>query len=106
MSIPAPPRDLGQRLLPAVVDEIARSDPSRVLYSVMKTIDPRDGYQNINAAQFVQAVDRCAWYLHKELGPGVNFPTLLYIGPQDLVYAILVGNRAVLPGAAMTDCRE
>lgn len=90
MSIPVPPGKLGQRLLPSVVDDIARSDPSRVLYSTPKTRNPRDGFRNITAAQFSQAVNRCAWHLHKQLGPGADFPTVLYIGPQDLVYAILV----------------
>lgn len=86
--------DLGQRLLPSVVDEIARSDPHRVLYSISKTSQPRDGFQDISAAHFSQAVDRCAWHLHRELGPGVNFPTVLYIGPQDIVYALLVRNHS------------
>ncbi|KAJ4386322.1 hypothetical protein N0V93_009216 [Gnomoniopsis smithogilvyi] len=90
MSIPPPPGDLGRRLLPSVVDDIARSDPSRVLYSMPKTRSPRDGFQDITAVQFSQAVDRCAWYLHKQLGQGAGFPTVLYIGPQDLVYAILI----------------
>lgn len=90
MSIPARPGDVGRRLLPSVVDEIARSDPSRVLYSIPKTRRPRDGFQDITALQFSQAVDRCAWHLHKQIGPGTGFPTVLYIGPQDIVYAILV----------------
>lgn len=90
MSIPVPPGDLGRRLLPSVLDDIARSDPSRVLYSIPKTRSPRDGFQDITAAQFSKAVNRCAWHLHKQLGPGTGFPTVLYIGPQDLSYAILV----------------
>lgn len=93
MSITALPGDLGRRLLPSVVDDIARSDPSRVLYSIPKTRRPLDGFQDITAVQFAQAVDRCAWHLHKRLGPGTGFPTVLYIGPQDLVYAILVRIR-------------
>lgn len=80
----------GERLLPTVVDEIAHSDPDRILYSVMKTRNPEDGFQDINAREFARSVDRAAWYIEQSLGPGVGFPTLVYMGPQDLVYGILV----------------
>lgn len=86
----APPGNIGQRLLPSTIDEIARDDPSRVLYSVAMTRDPADGFQDISVMAFAQAVDRCAWHLEKSLGRGRDFPTLLYMGPQDVVYAILV----------------
>lgn len=85
-----PPGNVGQRLLPSYVDEIARDDPSRILYSIVKTKNPADGFQDITAKAFAQAVDRCAWHLEKTLGHGHNFSTLLYMGPQDVVYAILV----------------
>lgn len=88
--VPAPPGNVGQRLLPSVIDEIAQYDPSRILYSINKTKDPADGFQDITFRAFAQAVDRCAWHLEKTLGHGHNFPTLLYMGPQDVVYAILV----------------
>lgn len=90
--VPVPPGNIGQRLLPSVIDNIAQNDPSRVLYSIAKTRDPADGFQDISAQSFAQAVDRCAWHLEKTLGRGEGFPTLLYMGPQDVVYAILVCN--------------
>ncbi|KAF7540165.1 hypothetical protein G7054_g1534 [Neopestalotiopsis clavispora] len=80
-----------ERLLPIVVDEIAASDPGRVFFSVMKTKDPKDGFQDINAKEFARAVNRAAWYLEQSLGPAAaEFPTIAYMGPQDLVYGILV----------------
>lgn len=88
--VPAPPGNFGQRLLPCTIDEIARENPSRVLYSVAKTKNIADGFQDIDARSFALAVDRCAWYLEGTLGRGEDFPTLLYMGPQDVVYAILV----------------
>lgn len=88
--VPIPPGDVGQRLLPTFIDEIARNDPSRIFYSINKTKDPADGFQDITSKAFAQAVDRCAWHLEKTLGHGHDFPTLLYMGPQDVVYAILV----------------
>ncbi|KAI1147213.1 hypothetical protein F4825DRAFT_471765 [Nemania diffusa] len=78
------------RLLPSVVDDLARSDPTRILYSFTKTRDPADGFEDVTAAVFARAVDRCSWFLHETLGPGKDFPTLVYLGPQDLNYGILV----------------
>ncbi|KAH9908156.1 hypothetical protein F4778DRAFT_798143 [Xylariomycetidae sp. FL2044] len=76
-------------LLPSPVDELARCDPSRVLYSFAKTRNPADGFRDVSAAEFSRAVDRCSWFIQQSLGRGINFPTLLYMGPQDLTYAIL-----------------
>ncbi|OTA69204.1 acetyl-CoA synthetase-like protein, partial [Hypoxylon sp. EC38] len=81
---------VGQRLLPSFVDEIARSDPHRVLYSVAKTKDPAEGFLDIDAKTFARAVDRFAWYIDEQLGRGHGFPTLTYLGPQDPLYAIAV----------------
>ena len=85
------PENAGRRLLPTLVEEIAQSDPNRVLYSVAKARDPADGFRDITAKEFSRAVDRCSWYIEHNLGkPLKNFPTLAYMGPQDVVYAILV----------------
>ncbi|KAI0896934.1 hypothetical protein F4806DRAFT_487004 [Annulohypoxylon nitens] len=81
---------VGERLLPSVVDEIAQSDPHRVLYSVARTKNPEDGFDDINARSFADAVDRFSWYIERHLGRGQGFPTLTYIGPQDLLYAVSV----------------
>lgn len=81
---------VGKRLLPSLVDHIAATDPDRILYSVPKTKDPQDGFNEIAARPFAAAVDRCSWYLEEHLGRGEDFPTLTYLGPQDLMYAILV----------------
>ncbi|KAI1817951.1 hypothetical protein GGS20DRAFT_424632 [Poronia punctata] len=77
-------------LLPSLVDYIAESDPGRILYSVTKNKDPADGFDDISAQAFARAVDRCSWFIHRNLGPGKGFPTLVYLGPQDLSYPILV----------------
>ncbi|KAF2999575.1 putative secondary metabolism biosynthetic enzyme [Neopestalotiopsis sp. 37M] len=85
------PENAGRQLLPTLVEEIAQSDPDRVLYSVAKARDPADGFRDITAKEFSRAVDRCSWYIEHNLGkPLKNFPTLAYMGPQDVVYAILV----------------
>ncbi|KAF2875490.1 hypothetical protein BDV95DRAFT_561998 [Massariosphaeria phaeospora] len=81
---------IGHRLLPALVDEIAQSDPSRIFYSVPKSKDLSHGFRDIDARTFARAVNRCSWYLEEKLGRGHGFPTLAYMGPQDVVYAILI----------------
>ncbi|KAI0890636.1 uncharacterized protein GGS22DRAFT_194569 [Annulohypoxylon maeteangense] len=81
---------LGERLLPSLVDEIALSDPHRVLYSVAKTKNLKDGFDDIDVKSFARAVDRFSWYIDEHLGKGQGFPTLAYIGPQDILYAISV----------------
>ncbi|KAI1119599.1 hypothetical protein F5Y14DRAFT_8850 [Nemania sp. NC0429] len=78
------------RLLPSLLDDLALSDPSRILYSFAKTKDPVDGFTDVCAADFARAVDRCAWFIDQTLGPGKGFPALVYMGPQDLNYAIVV----------------
>ncbi|KAM0339571.1 hypothetical protein ACHAPU_010870 [Fusarium lateritium] len=80
----------GNRLLPTLVDEIAATDPNRVLYSITKTQDPADGFQDITTAELARGVNRCAWHIKKHLGRGENFPTLAFIGLQNPIYAILV----------------
>ncbi|KAI0436821.1 hypothetical protein F4803DRAFT_566532 [Xylaria telfairii] len=77
-------------LLPCLVDKLARSDPSRTLYSIAKTKNPADGFRDITVLEFSHAVNRCAWFIEKSLGRGINFPTILYMGPQDLNYAIVL----------------
>ncbi|KAI1739540.1 hypothetical protein F4680DRAFT_466372 [Xylaria scruposa] len=84
-----PPENSSQ-LLPSFVDDLARSHPSRILYSFARTKDPADGFRDVCAADFARAVDRCSWFIDQNLGPGIDFPTLVYLGPQDLNYAILV----------------
>ncbi|KAK6082253.1 Iterative polyketide synthase CazM 8 [Seiridium cupressi] len=81
---------LSQRLLPSLVDEIAVNDPERIFYSISKTRDPKDGFLDLTAKTFAGAVDRVAWYLEENLGRGQDFPTLTYLGPQDVIYAVLV----------------
>ena len=77
------------QLLPSLVDETAANEPSCVLYSISKTKNPADGFTDISVRAFAHAVDRCAWFIDDALGRGTHFPTLLYIGPQDIVYPIL-----------------
>ena len=90
MATPPTPPNPGGRLLPSLVDEIASTDPGRIFYSVAKTRNPADGFYDVSAQAFARAVDRFAWHIERNLGRGHNFPTITYMGPQDVVYAIAI----------------
>ncbi|KAL8788421.1 MAG: hypothetical protein Q9195_007300 [Heterodermia aff. obscurata] len=104
----------GRRLIPNIIDERARTNPERPVYSIplvsesasleLKDISSRGnvhsvplssnhalrGFRDISARIFANAVDRVAWWLEAELGRGVDFPSIGYIGPHDIRYALLV----------------
>jgi thioester reductase-like protein len=90
MTVLPPPGRIGQRLVPCVIDELALLDPDRVLYSMSRTKDPAEGFQDVTARQFARMVDRCAWYIEENLGRGQNFPTLTYMGPHDIMFAVII----------------
>lgn len=82
--------DAGRRLIPHVVDELAREEPDRVLYEFPTDNDVTLGFTKVTARRYANAVNRAAWLLHNELGRGQGFPTIGYTGPQDIRYYIFV----------------
>ena len=82
--------DYGRRLLPSLVDEIAAECPDRPFASIPNTIKPEDGFQNINFGALARAINRCSWWIEALVGKGNGFPTIAYMGPQDVLYLILV----------------
>lgn len=75
-------KDYGRRLVITIVDEMARNNPERVVYSIATSHDISKGLRDINARDFANAVNRTAWWLESELGKGSLFPTVGYIGPR------------------------
>ena len=65
-----PPPQCGRRLPPVLLDEIAAADPERVLYSIAKTNDMQDGFQDPSYKRIANAVNRCAHWLKQSLGAG------------------------------------
>ncbi|PSR81213.1 hypothetical protein BD289DRAFT_372900, partial [Coniella lustricola] len=78
------------RQLVTTLDELAITDPTRTLYSFARTHDPSDGFRDLNATEVARAVNRCAWFLHESLGAPQDKTTITYMGPQDLVYLVLL----------------
>ncbi|KAL9631640.1 MAG: hypothetical protein Q9204_004142 [Flavoplaca sp. TL-2023a] len=79
----------GQRLLPTLIDEIAQSDPKRLLGMMPRTAVPEDGFVDITYRGFATAVNACAWWLDAHLGRNANHQTIAYIGRLDMLYHIV-----------------
>ncbi|KAI3319915.1 acetyl-CoA synthetase-like protein [Xylariaceae sp. AK1471] len=80
----------GNRLIPNVVDEAARDNPDRVVYTIPHLTDDGDSFEDITALRFANAVNRACRWLEGVLGRGKNFEAIGYIGPHNLTYPILV----------------
>jgi hypothetical protein len=68
------------RLIHLLPNELKREVPNHILFAYPKTISPRDGFIDVSAAAFADAVDRTAWYLRSTLGEPTNFETVAYVG--------------------------
>jgi hypothetical protein len=75
--------------VPIILDQTADAHPKKIAYSVAKTVDPKDGFRDINFRELAAAVNRAAWWLDAKFGKSDNFETLAYLAPGDLRYAIL-----------------
>jgi hypothetical protein len=74
-------KDYGRRLVVSIVDDWARDEPDRILYSLPLTRNVAEGFRDITALEFANAVNRTAWWLESQLGKGSSFPTVGYMGP-------------------------
>lgn len=81
----------GNRLIPNVVDEAARDNPDRVVYTIPHLTDNGDSFEDITALRFANAVNRACRWIEGVLGKGKNFEAIGYIGPRmSLVVANVV----------------
>jgi hypothetical protein len=84
------PSNCGKRLLTHLIDERAASNHSRPFFSIPKTNNLADGYEDLSYTSFANAVNKLASWVLEEIGRSDTFHTLVYIGPTDLRYQILV----------------
>lgn len=87
---PIAPSDRGRRLLHRVIDDLASSNPTRIFASIPLSNDLQDGFQDITYRDFSRSIDKCSWWMEKNLGRSETFETLNYVEPQDLRYIILL----------------
>jgi hypothetical protein len=80
-------QNYGKRLIPQVLDALARAEPDRIIYSLASFADQTAQFQTVTAAAFVKAVDKTAWFLHDRLKEhreesGKKIVPIGYIGPR------------------------
>lgn len=93
-----PKPDYGRRLLVNVVDETAVADPTRTFLFAPRTNKPEDGWAPITYEQVARAVNHVAHIIAEKVKlPAVasdegkeEFPTVAYVGPNDIRYAIIL----------------
>ncbi|OAA36878.1 Male sterility, NAD-binding protein [Metarhizium rileyi] len=90
----------GKRLLPVEIDRIARDEPDRVLFYTPRNNQPSQGYDEVTASLFANAINRVCWWLQSVVGTEPK--TIGYIGQNDIRYLLLVvaatktGNKVLL----------
>lgn len=84
-----PPLHYGKRLLPTLIDDIAREDPYRTFAMLSRSTSVESGYYDITFHRFSTAINRCAWWIETRIGRSIDFNTLAYLGPLDLLYHIV-----------------
>ena len=84
------PPNCGKRLLPAVLDETAANEPTRVFVSVPKSSHISEGFRDIDYGTFAKAVDKFALWLRQQVGQESESKTILYFGPLDVRYLLVL----------------
>ncbi|TGO54745.1 hypothetical protein BELL_1497g00010 [Botrytis elliptica] len=92
-----------KQLLNNIVDGLAKVRPGTIYAEVPRSATSYEcGYRKISYADFANAINGLAHWLHDTLGPAENFPTLAYIGPNDFRYnaLMLAAVKAGIPAHA------
>lgn len=79
----------GLRLMPSVLDDLAKSSPNKLFASIPKTSDVTQGFRDITAADFARCVNFTATWLENKFGCSDDFETIAYVGIGDLRGAVI-----------------
>lgn len=82
MSLTTSPPMYGRRLIPQILDDLASSDPDRIIYSIASFTETSHEFREISARSFAKSVDKTAWWLQNQLGTSENIQPVGYIGPR------------------------
>ncbi|RFU75191.1 nrps-like enzyme [Trichoderma arundinaceum] len=89
-----PKPQYGRRLLVNVVDGYAAHESERTFIYQPNSSNPKDGFRPITFGEVSNAVNYLAHELlqqaQKNIYPNDSFPTIAYIGPSDIRYAIIM----------------
>ena len=80
------------RLVVSIIDEIAETDPERPYAYVPRTSKAADGWTPVTFRRLANAVNRAARVVHEKVKADSDdeFPTVGYVGPNDIRYIIIV----------------
>ncbi|KAH8690545.1 putative NRPS-like enzyme [Talaromyces proteolyticus] len=79
------------RLILNILDQLAQSEPDKVYAELpISLTDFSAGFRHITYRVLDNAVNGVAWWLTETLGPAQDFPTLAYVGPNDLSHNLLL----------------
>lgn len=89
--MPSKPK-YGRRLIVNVVDRVAASEPDRPFIYAPRSNEPEDGWQPITYRQLANAVNHVAYIVSTTIksDSSEEFPTLAYVGPNDVRYVVLM----------------
>ncbi|TRX90977.1 hypothetical protein FHL15_008182 [Xylaria flabelliformis] len=82
---------LGRRVVPSVIDQLARICPAKTWVSFIRN---HTEVQHISFRCCAAAVNAASWWLKATLGTSKTFETVAYIGPNDIRYLILFSAAA------------
>ncbi|KAL8665437.1 MAG: hypothetical protein Q9168_007704, partial [Polycauliona sp. 1 TL-2023] len=98
----------GQRLLPTLVDDVAKDRPDELFALVPISKDLKHGFREVTYSMLAASVNSIAFWLERTLGKGDRFETIAYIGANDPRYYILalaaakVGFKTLFPSTRIT----
>lgn len=93
---PTVPGEVGRRLLPVIIDEVARQDPGRAWASLpVDDYDLEQGFEDVTYAQFANGINKLAHCITEALGPPPpeeegKFDAIVYLGVPDIRYYMLI----------------
>ncbi|KAI0451243.1 acetyl-CoA synthetase-like protein [Xylaria acuta] len=79
-----------RRLIHLIPDELAEAVPEHPLFSFSKTEHPRDGFTDVSARCFANAINRVAWWIGESIGQPSDYETVAYIGANDIRYLLFM----------------
>lgn len=82
--------NIGLRLLPNFIDEVALVNPDLLFVEVPRSTSVDEGLYKITFGGLARSIDKCASWIRNQLGTDREFSTLAYMGPHDLRYLFLV----------------
>jgi acyl-CoA synthetase (AMP-forming)/AMP-acid ligase II len=80
----------GRRLLTAVVDDVAQTNPQQKLSVIPNDLDVSQGFRDVTFRDLAHAVNAFSWWLEKLIGKAEPDETVAYMGRNDILYLIFI----------------